>query len=280
MRLIRLWSAMVVALAVAAGAAAWAPTPASADPECHDEVRETPTGDTYTVPVCTGDGGTGGSGSGSGRHYDPDDLVTVISEVDGQACTIIASRTSDQGEESVAFDELLGDVPLIGVPLQQLWRFIVDGLPGCPSAPVDPDDVAYSFIRESGAPDPSPHIAPGHAITGKASYLETPGSIARTETRATVLGPLTMTFEPTTFTVDWGDGTTMDAGPFTAPGRAYPEGTAHHTYTDVGAYDVVVRQRWNVVWSLAGTGGTVAITGPPARIPAFEVRQVQAVRDR
>ena len=250
--------------------------PAAAD--CKKVTAYNDAGEPYEQVVCDGGVDESTGGGGGGPVSDPDDLVTAVSEVDGQACTIRATPTSDQGEEALAIDGLLASIPIIGLPLQSIWQSIVGGLPGCPSTVVSPEQVAFSFVREVGAPDPRPAIAPGHAITGKDAYLETPGSVATTVERATLLGPLVLEFRPTTFTVDWGDASGADT--FTAPGRPYPEGTATHVYTDVGRYDVVVRQRWDVAWSLAGAGGTLGVTGAPSRIDQFEVRELEAVRDR
>ena len=273
MRLIR---AVVVAVLLTTGLVAAGAAPASAD--CETVTAYNDAGVPYQQVVCGESGTAASNGQGHGPVYDPDDLVTAVSEVDGQPCTILATPTSDQGADAMAFDDLLGSIPIIGVPLQLIWQTIVGGLPGCPSTVVSPEQVAYSFVREVGAPDPRPEIAPGHAITGKKAYLETPGSVETTVQRPTLLGPLVLVFRPTTFTVDWGDGSGTDT--FTAPGRPYPSGTATHVFTDTGRYDVVVRQRWAVSWSLAGGGGTLGVTGAPSDIPQFEARELEAIRSR
>ena len=268
-----------VPLALLAASAALVVVPATpAAAACETVTAYNELGEAYQQVVCGGSGGAANNGQGNGPTYDPDDLVTAVSEVDGQTCTILATPTSDQGEEAIAIDGLLGSIPIIGAPLQAIWQTIVAGLPGCPSTVVSPEQVAYSFIREVGAPDPRPAIAPGHAITGKKAYLETRGSVVTTETRPTILGDLVLEFRPTTFTVDWGDSSGTDT--FTAPGLPYPSGTATHVYTHTGRYDVVVRQRWDVAWSLAGAGGTLGVTGAPSRIEQFEARELEAVRDR
>lgn len=268
--------AVLVTLSLSAGLAVVNAAPAAA--ECHTVTAYNDAGLPYQQVVC-GESGSAGTGGGEGGPtYDPDELVTAVSSVDGQACTILATPTSDQGQDAVAIDSLLGTLPIIGLPLQAIWQTIVAGLPGCPSTVVSPEQVAYSFVREVGAPDPRPQIAPGHAITGKKAYLETPGSVETTIERSTMLGPLVLVFRPTTFTVDWGDGAGVDS--FTAPGRPYPSGTATHVYTDADRYDVVVRQRWSVSWSLAGGSGTLGVTGAPSGIPRFEARELEAVRDR
>lgn len=272
----RVMRALVSTAVLVLGAVVAAEAPAAA--ECTTQTAYNDAGLPYQQVVCGASGEAGTDGGEQGPSYDPDDLVTAVSQVDGQPCTIQATTTSDQGQEAVAIDDLLGSLPIIGLPLQAIWQTIVAGLPGCPSTVVSPEQVAYSFVREVGAPDPRPSIAPGHAITGKKAYLETPGSIESTVERPTMLGPLVLVFRPTTFTVDWGDGSGTDT--FTAPGRPYPSGTATHVYTDAGRYDVVVRQRWSVSWSLAGGSGTLGVTGAPSGIPQFEARELEAVRSR
>jgi hypothetical protein len=276
---VRVRATLLAAALTGVGLAGIAPSRApAAAADCTTQTAYNEVGEAYEQVVCDGAGGASTGGGGGGPTYDPDDLVTAVSEVDGQPCTILATPTSDQGEEALAIDAVLGSIPIIGLPLQLIWQTIVAGLPGCPSTVVSPEQVAYSFVREVGAPDPRPAIAPGHAITGKKAFLETPGSVATTVERSTLLGPLVLEFRPTTFTVDWGDGSGVDT--FTAPGRPYPSGTATHVYTHTGRYDVVVRQRWDVAWSLAGAGGTLGVTGAPSRIDAFEARELEAVRDR
>jgi hypothetical protein len=223
-------------------------------------------------------GGEQGGGGKGGGYTGP--LVTAVSSVDGQTCTIQASPTSDQGAEALALENGLQSLPFIGNLLSALWDFIVAGLPGCPGGIVTPRDVAFSFVRTMPPPDTGPSIAPGHAITGKPAYLQQATTQA-TQTFATVLGPLTITLQATDFTVDWGDGSATDNGPFASPGGAWPDGQAKHTYTKAQKRDVVISQRWVAHWEIPGVdAGDINGVRSTDTIAGFDVRQLQAVRDK
>jgi hypothetical protein len=235
-------------------------------------------GDHVIVP-CQGGEHTG-NGQGSGVTYDPDDLVTAVSQVDGKTCTILATKTSPQGEAAVTFDSLLGSIPIFGQPLQTIWRWIVDAMPGCPSLQPTPRAVAWSFVRAAAPPRSEPAIAPGYAITGKKAYLETHGKTSDPRTFDTVLGPLTITFDAVNYTIDWGDASGLDRGPFPLPGQPFPDGKATHTYTSARPVDVVMKTAWSANWSVAGESGRLDGLTRTERIDAFDVRQLQAVRNR
>ena len=149
----------------------------------------------------------------------------------------------------------------------------------CPSAAngtesLDPTLIAIRAWQDIPLPAPTPHIAPGWAITGKYAYLETNGARSHTYTTDTPLGPLTLEASGRYY-VDWGDGTTD--GPYTVEGRPWPEGEITHTYIDVGRYDVVVTEEWSATWSLGGTGGELGGMRTQGRIPGFRVEQIQVV---
>lgn len=218
---------------------------------------------------------------GPHRQYDPDELVTAVSEVDGQPCTILATETSDQGREAVEFQRSLDAIPLLGPVLRTVWGAVVDSLPGCPGGPSPTQVANLILVRQLVRPPaPDPRVAPGWAITGKPGYLETRAPVAHTPPSIpTQLGLLSVTFTTGTFTVDWGDGSDRDRGPFQAPGRPWPDGEARHAYTRVGTYDIVVTQQWDARWELAGESGQVPVESV-GRIEDFEARQLQAVRRR
>jgi hypothetical protein len=272
MRLIeRLFTVVAVLLAFTG----FATGPAHAGEHCHDVNNG---GELVEVP-CAGGSQDEAPGK-SGKHYDPDELVTAISQVDGQFCTIIATVTSPQGQAAVTFDTLLAQIPVFGRPLHDIWQWIVDGLPGCPSLRPTPSAVAWSFVRSAQPPPSEPYVAPGYAITGKRAFLETHGRPTDTQHFDTVLGPLTITFDAQAYTVDWGDGSGLDKGPFPIPGRPFPDGKAAHVYTDAKPYDIVVRTTWAAHWSVANESGTLDGLTRTEHLDAFEVRQLQAVRDR
>lgn len=218
--------------------------------------------------------------AGPTKKYDPDELVTAISEVDGQFCTILATVTSPQGRQALSVEYLLRQLPTFGQPLHDIWKWIVEGLPGCPSLRPSPTTVAWSFVKQASPPPSRPHITPGYAITGKKAFLQTDGPTTHTQTFDTILGPLAITFEAAAFTVDWGDGSGIDTGPFDVPGLPYPDGRATHVYTHANAYDIVVRTTWTARWSVANESGTLEGLSRTERIDDFQARQLQAVRDR
>lgn len=240
--------------------------------------------DIGTVGECTG-GGSVTVGGVTGRRWSAAELVTALSQTpEIERCTILAARTSEPGREAVAMEQLLAAINRFLVPfgppdlLNRMWAEMLERLPGCPSA--RPEEVAFSFLRQVVPPGPEPHIAPGYAITGKLAYLETRGPTSEVRRLETPLGTLVVTLRATRFTVDWGDGSGADQGPFPAPGRPWPYGTARHGYTVAGRYDVVVTQLWEAEWGLAGEGGTIPELTSVGTIPGFEARQVQAVRNR
>ena len=249
-------SALVVALLVGITMSALPALPAAADgPACHVVTRLDDNGKPQDVTVCDG-GGTNGVGGGSGSGGPPADLVTAVSsDPNGNPCTILATPASQQGSDAIAFDSWLSSIPFIGGPLQVIWQSIVSGLPGCPSTVVTPLSVAYSFIREAGAPGAKPFIAPGHAIAGKTAFLETRGDVDQTVRKSTVLGDLVLQFHATGYTVDWGDNSGLDRGPFGSPGLPYPDGEARHVYTNAGFVTVEIRPTWSVKWSVGAAAG-------------------------
>ena len=91
------------------------------------------------------------------------------------------------------------------------------------------------------------------------AYLETRGTTIQTYTEPnTPFGPLTV--EATgKYYVDWGDGTTT--GPHSAEGGPWPDGTIKHEYIHIGAYDVVVTERWTATWSFGDRSGTLTSYG-------------------
>ena len=196
----------------------------------------------------------------------------VVSEgPDGAPCLDSESRTFATQEEAQSFDGAQ----------ENRWRTLGANYPVCPGATLpqaSPATWALSFWGEILLPKPAPHIAPGFAITGKTAYLETGGTTTGTYTRDTPLGPLTL-HTTGRFYVDWGDGSPL-AGPFDDPGGPWPTGRITHVYTDVGALDVVVSERWTATWQLAGEGGTLSGLRTEGRIDDFPVEEIQAVRNR
>ncbi len=153
--------------------------------------------------------------------------------------------------------------------------------PACPAQPgggtlaQTPESYAVEFWQDVPLPKPQPYIAPGRAITGLFAYLETRGATTHTFTEpSTPFGPLTIVATGAYF-VDWGDGT--ETGPHPAEGGPWPDGRIKHEYINIGAYDVVVTERWTATWSFGDESGTLGELRTVGRIEDFPVEQIQAV---
>ncbi|MEA2932766.1 MAG: hypothetical protein QOI56_1551 [Actinomycetota bacterium] len=147
--------------------------------------------------------------------------------------------------------------------------------PGSESQPDTPTSYAVRYWKDVPLPTPQPHIAPGRAITGMLAYLETRGTTTFTFTEPdTPFGSLTIVTTGRYY-VDWGDGTTT--GPHAFEGRPWPDGRITHEYIHIGAYDVVVTERWTATWSFGSESGTLDELRTVGRIDDFPVQQIQAV---
>ena len=143
---------------------------------------------------------------------------------------------------------------------------------------ISPAFVARRFVEELDLPRPQPHIAPGYAVTGMLAFLETRGNLRPAPfTATTPLGSIEVT-AVAHYLVDWGDGTPKQR--FGFEGAPWPGGRVTHTYTHAGAYDVVVAKTWTAAWRVGSTEGSFTDLATEGRIDDFEVRQIQAVRNR
>jgi hypothetical protein len=149
------------------------------------------------------------------------------------------------------------------------------------SGPAADSEYAKSYVyvldywKNVPLPKPQPFIAPGRAITGLLAYLETRGTTTHTYSEPdTPFGPLTIVATGRYY-VDWGDGT--HSGPHSREGEPWPDGQITHQYINVGAYDVVVTERWTAKWSLGSASGTLDELRTVGRIDDFPVQQIQAV---
>lgn len=165
-----------------------------------------------------------------------------------------------------------------------VWPLAVRSYPLCPGVVIPdptPATEAASYWRVAGEdllPKPAPRIAPGYMLAGKLAYLEANTQPSVHFEHPTPLGLLTIDANSKLF-VDWGAGGRLD-GPHTGPGGPWPGGNITHYWTDARAYDIRVEQRWSATWHLAGQGGTLVGLTTEGVIPDFEVRQLQAVRNR
>lgn len=204
-------------------------------------------------------------------------VPTVVTQPDGSRCARnIRYRFADPAAAAAAAN----------IRQNYAWLVTVGGWLPCqtadapPAAPT-PSEEAVSFWRVAGEdllPKPAPHIAPGYMLAGKMAYLEAGSqSTARFE-HPTPLG--TLVIEATSrLMVDWGDGSGV-TGPHTGPGGPWPDGNITHFWTTAATYDVRVVQRWTGRWSLAGAAGPLDGLETEGVIDDFEVRQLQAVRNR
>jgi hypothetical protein len=169
----------------------------------------------------------------------------------------------------------------VGDLLDRLWLGLLASHNVCPGvtlpANLTPAIAAEAFWESIPLPVPKPYVAPGWAITGKPSYLETRGTLHPAAwTTSTPLGPLSITATGS-YGVDWGDGPGAWAGPYNLEGAPWPKGVISHTYDNVGTYTVRVLEVWTARWTLGGQSGTLRQLLTQAIIPNFTVRQVQAV---
>jgi len=161
---------------------------------------------------------------------------------------------------------------------------LIEASPRCPAGPSTdpvggaaetPRTYAVRYWQDIPLPDPHPYIAPGRAITGLFAYLETRGTTTHTYSEPnTPFGPLTIVATGRYY-VDWGDGT--HTGPHAAEGGPWPDGDIKHGYIHVGAYDVVVTERWTATWNFGEQSGTLDELRTVGRIEDFPVQQIQAV---
>lgn len=148
-------------------------------------------------------------------------------------------------------------------------------------APILPAAVAATYWQDHGVnllSRPGPHIAPGYALAGNPGYLETGAQLTQSFNDPTPVGVLDISARGQLY-VDWGDGSGW-SGPYDTPGAPWPDGTISHVWADVGHYAVVVQERWSAAWSLDGASGRLTSLQTEGSIPAFEVRQLESVRNR
>jgi len=156
-------------------------------------------------------------------------------------------------------------------------------LPPCPATPapgaiINPQLLAENFWKTVPLPVPKPQVPPGYAITGMPAYLVTNSTVAPAPyVFATPLGPLRIQASGAYF-VEWDDPRTPGwAGPFPFEGEPWPNGRIAHTYDDVGAATIVVRETWTATWQLGTATGTLSALATTATIANYPIHQEQAV---
>lgn len=236
----------------------------------------------YTsVPTSSGNlANPGTNGSVASKTYVPYDRLST--GPDGEPCA--TTGYVEQGVTPTDERLLVDPNPReTNIPITGNDFGILANYPPCPSRPSAPGQPAPIETRSMTAariwermplPKPQPSIPPGRAITGKLAYLETKGETTHTYFTDTIFGPLQI-IAIGTYTVSWGDGATT--GPYPHEGTAWPSGHITHEYVDVGAYDVIVSERWTATWSLDGESGVLRTLQTNGRIDDFTVQQIQAV---
>jgi hypothetical protein len=215
-------------------------------------------------------GTSGGGGKGAGKPVYLGRQPVLGNAPDGSVCVTTERSTFGTPQEAVAFENAQ----------EVRWQVLLGQYGLCPGAELpqaDPAVLAEVFWGEVLLPKPVPHIEPGWAMTGRLAYLETRAPMTQTFTRDTPLGPLTITATGE-FLVDWGDGTRT--GPHRDAGAPWPDGRITHGYTTATTLDVVVTERWQATWALAGRTGNLTALATEGRIQNLPVREVQAVRNR
>lgn len=246
---------------------------------CHDSSRNV-----ITQPAATGSSSvntqrTSGSGSTSATTYVPYNRLTIDS--DGNPCVTTGFVQEGHDPTNLAPDTNQNHTEILN------GNNLTGRYPRCPQVPQVPGQLTPAQTRTMIAvrvweqdvplPKPQPSIAPGRAITGKAAYLETRGRLEFSYTEETIFGPLRIDAHGS-YTIAWGDGETT--GPHTYEGRPWPNGQITHEYVNVGAYDVVVTEKWTATWSLDGESGVLRALQTTGRIDDFPVEQIQAVIKR
>jgi hypothetical protein len=160
--------------------------------------------------------------------------------------------------------------------------------PGDPAAAV-PAVVLRDAVRSTVVgqlPRPELAIAPGFALAGLETYLDTGGDhgLIYLQTEPLRVGPFAFDVEIEASgetIVDWGDGSPPVT--YDVPGRPYPEGEIRHTYVDAATVTGTVTDRWRIDFRATTAGGAVLTDSVDAEleqvlIEDFEVREYRAVR--
>jgi len=238
---------------------------------CEDEEEATEVGTEPSGAVMTVEKAGIESKASDRPVFAPYERIVPNGGTNGEPCVTTGYRevpdNVDPGVVSALPDRLLGNIRAT--------------YPECPvetgaqPSIETPQSYARSYWKLQTLPVPRPHIAPGRAITGMLAYLETRGTATHTYTEPnTPFGPLTVVATGKYY-VDWGDGT--ETGPHSQEGGPWPDGSITHEYIHIGAYDVVVTERWTATWAFGPESGVLDELRTVGRIDDFPVQQIQAV---
>ena len=221
-------------------------------------------------------------------------------EVRGQGSDITATDSATgPAKQTVSIHPVsLSSGPVVLTPQQLAYQYCTSGAaaaipadvvalcaqfmtPAAPGAPAPPPptaaDIAASWSQSATLPNPRLRIRPGYAVTGLTAYLEigTPSPWTVTIPDPVRNDAITVSCGPTTFDVNWGDGSPVEQT--TSTGGPYPNGDVTHVYQQAApSYTVAVTEHWACRWSdPQGNGGTLTGLRSAGRLP-LEVREIQS----
>jgi hypothetical protein len=162
-----------------------------------------------------------------------------------------------------------------------LQSFCIQPAPAAAPAPPPPTPAqvaAEAWQHEIPLPHPTLTVAPGEAMVGRLAYLQL-GGPRTVQWSGVALGVPVEITATSTYVVDWGDGTSPDAG-ITTQGGPWPTGTITHAYQNAGDYTITATQRWTATWNAGGAAGTITNALFTIGTLALPAREVQANRDQ
>ena len=217
---------------------------------------------------------------------------------DGQTVTVLDSRIGRGTLASNREGSQTSAGPVVLTPQQLAYQYCTSGAaanmpsdvialcaqfmtPAPPGTPAPPPptaaDIAASWSQSATLPNPRLRIRPGYAVTGLTAYLEigTPSPWTVTIPDPVRNDAITVSCGPTTFDVNWGDGSPVEQT--TSTGGPYPNGDVTHDYQQAApSYTVTVTEHWACRWSdPQGNGGTLTGLRSAGRLP-LEVREIQS----
>ena len=186
----------------------------------------------------------------------------------------------------LSFDVLIyeGGAPpgLVSYALS-LFSFLTNqGVPVCPGITlpdvITPEAWVIEYLSEHGPDDPELVIQPGRMFVGLRAFLETGIDVSWLDEADSPFGQVLLT-GTAEITVDWGDESGLDYGPFSVEGTEWPDGAISHVYRWVGLYNVTATYHWSIDWDFGEVSGTAELTRVGV-LEDFSLDQVQAVITR
>ena len=155
----------------------------------------------------------------------------------------------------------------------------------CPPDAVDVPDpgtiAAVTWQDVKNLPVPSLDIDPDYALAGKEVYLEIGGGQSCTETVDNPIGDDIVIIATSEYVIDWGDPRHPEPTVTRSQGGPWPDGDVTHVYSDeTRARTITVTQRWRATWSAGAQRGTLEQLSTTSAPLTFQVRELEAVRNR